>query len=283
MNIYETVNFKATALTEEHLRRETPSVYAAGPMAGVSPRYTFVPTAQIVDGLREQNWMPVSAEEQRIRMEARRGFQKHMLRFRRAEQMETLDEWNVELVLLNSHDRGCTYQLHAGIYRRVCANGLVMSEGSFEAIRFRHAGMLTSEVVQASFRLLEFVPKVTSLVQRFQERTLDARESLDLARHALLLRYPSVELAPVEAETLLKARRVVDEGNDLWRTVNRLQENLIHGGVSDFHRDGRGRVRPVRALRGIDSKLNLNKRLWSLAEQLANGEPLQIRESTGLN
>ena len=35
----------------------------------------------------------------------RRGFQKHMIRFRRAEQMQTLDEWNVELVLLNSHVR----------------------------------------------------------------------------------------------------------------------------------------------------------------------------------
>ena len=42
------------------------------------------------------------------------SFQKHMVRFRRAEQMQTLDEWNVELVLLNSHDAGCAYQLHAG-------------------------------------------------------------------------------------------------------------------------------------------------------------------------
>ena len=67
--------------------------------------------------------MPVAVEEQRIRNEARRGYQKHLIRFRRAEQMETLDEWNVELVLLNSHDTGCAYQVHAGIYRRICSNG----------------------------------------------------------------------------------------------------------------------------------------------------------------
>jgi hypothetical protein len=53
-----------------------------------------------VDGLREHDWVPVAVEEQRIRNEARRGFQKHLIRFRRAEQMETLDEWNTELVLL---------------------------------------------------------------------------------------------------------------------------------------------------------------------------------------
>lgn len=274
MTINDTTNFKATALTEETLRRQAPSVFASGPMAGVSSRYTFVPTARIVDGLREQDWVPVNVEEQRIRNETRRGFQKHLIRFRRAEQMETLDEWNVELVLVNSHDRGCAYQLHAGIYRRICSNGLVLSEGSFEAIRFRHAGLLGDEVVQASFRLLEYVPKVGELVQRFRARALDVRESLDLARHALLLRYPSVELAPVEAETLLKARRVEDEGTDLWTTMNRVQENLIHGGVSDFHRDRRGKLRSVRALRGIDSKVGLNKGLWGLAEHIADGDAL---------
>ncbi len=130
MKLNETSNFKGTALSEQTLRSQAPSIFASGPMQGVSSRYTFVPTARIVDGLREHDWVPVDVEEQRIRKEARRGFQKHLIRFRRAEQMQTLDEWNVELVLLNSHDRGCAYQLHAGIYRRICSNGLVMSEGS---------------------------------------------------------------------------------------------------------------------------------------------------------
>ena len=102
--------------------------------------------------------------------------------------METLDEWNVELVLLNSHDTGCAYQLHAGIYRRVCSNGLVLSEGSFEAIRFRHSGLQGDEIVQASFRLLDSMPKVAGLVQRFSARQLTDQESLSLAQHALLLR-----------------------------------------------------------------------------------------------
>ena len=274
MKLNETSNFKATALSEEILRSQAPSIFASGPMAGVSDRYTFVPTARIVSGLGEHDWVPVDVEEQRIRNEARRGFQKHMIRFRRAEQMETLDEWNVELVLLNSHDRGCAYQLHAGIFRRICSNGLVMSEGSFEAIRFRHSKLDTDEVVQASFRLLEYVPKVGELVNRFRYRALEARESLALAEHALVMRYGSLEKAPVEVDTLLKARRPEDEGTDLWSTLNRVQENLIRGGASDFHRDRRGKLRAVRALRGIDSKVGLNKGLWGLAERISNGETL---------
>jgi hypothetical protein len=283
MNFNDTSNFKATALSEQTLRAQAPSIFASGPMQGVSSRYTFVPTARIVDGLGEHGWVPVDVEEQRIRKESRRGFQKHLLRFRRAEQMATLDEWNVELVLLNSHDRGCAYQLHAGIYRRICSNGLVMSEGSFEAIRFRHSKLETDEVVRASFRLLEFVPKVGELVNRFRSRHLEVGESLDLARHAMLLRYPNASEGPVDAETLLKARRMEDEGTDLWTTMNRVQENLVQGGLSDFHRDRRGRMRSVRALRGIDSKVSLNKGLWGLAERLANGQPLESVEAMEMN
>ena len=283
MKINDTSNFKATALSEETLRIQAPSIFASGPMQGVSDRYTFVPTARIVDGLREHHWVPVDVEQQRIRTERRRGFQKHLIRFRRAEQMQTLDEWNVELVLLNSHDCGCAYQLHAGIYRRICSNGLVMSEGSFEAIRFRHSKLETDEVVRASFRLLEFVPKVGALVNRFREHLLNGHDSLEFARHALLLRYASVATSPVEPETLLKARRAEDESADLWSALNRVQENLIRGGVSDSRRDRRGRLRSVRGLNGIDSKVSLNKELWGLAERLANGQSLGSGTEVVLN
>jgi hypothetical protein len=196
--------------------------------------------------------------------------------------METLDEWNVELVLLNSHDTGCAYQLHAGIYRRICANGLVLSSDGFQALRFRHAGLDAEEVVQASFRLLEFLPQVGELVERFRARILEPPQALALAGHALLLRYASLAQAPVAPETLLTARRPEDEGDSLWATMNRVQEAVVRGGVSDGHRDRHGRLRSLRALRGIDSKVSLNQGLWRLAERLAAGETLPPAESVAL-
>ena len=278
----DTTNFKASALNEETLRTRAPSIFASGPMAGVSAKYAFVPTAEILTGLRDLNWVPVEVEEQRIRQEARRGFQKHLIRLRLAEQMETLDEWNVELVVVNSHDAGCAYQLHAGIYRRICSNGLVVSDQVFTALRFRHSGLLTGEVVQASLRLVEAMPHLGARIQRFRERLLEPRESLALAEQALLLRYPTVARSPIAPETLLQARRPEDEGADLWHATNRVQENLLRGGLSDNRRDRRGKLRSVRALRGIDSKVTVNRRLWSLAEQLADGKPLTVPESVAV-
>jgi hypothetical protein len=81
---------------------------------------------------------------------------------------------------------------------------------------------------------------------------------------------------------LLKAQRPEDEGTDLWNSFNAVQANLIRGGLSDRRYDRRGRLRRVKALRGIDSKVTLNKGLWDLAERVGNGIPLPEVESLAL-
>jgi hypothetical protein len=263
-----TTYFKATALTDEQLRLQAPSAFALSPMNGLSPRYRFVPTSEIVAGLREKNWVPTSVEQQRVRTEMRMGFQKHLLRFRRAEQMQTLDEWNAELVLTNSHDAGCAYIMQVGIYRRLCSNGLVISDDSFEAMRFRHAGLRVENVIEASFQVLEYIPRINLLIDKFRNCSLSDQQRIEFARQALLLRYANPELAPVEAQTVLVPRRAEDQSNNLWTVFNTVQENLVRGGISNSRRDRRGKLRTMRSLIGIDSRVSLNKALWSLAETL---------------
>lgn len=68
-------------------------------------------------------------------------------------------------MLTNSHDASCAYVLQVGIFRRICSNGLVVSDDSFEDIRFRHAGLQPEAVVQASFQILEFVPRLGGLIE----------------------------------------------------------------------------------------------------------------------
>ena len=186
-----TSNFKAEALTNDVLRLQAPSIFAERPMNGLSSRYTFVPTTEIIAGLREKSWLPVHTEQQRARSQLRFGFQKHLIRFRRAEQMQTLDEWNAELVLTNSHDAGCAYILQVGIFRRLCSNGLVVSDQEFEAIRFRHAHLRTEEVVAASFRILEYVPKLGALAEGKPLASLARRRHLNNST----LRYHKEKLA----------------------------------------------------------------------------------------
>ncbi len=256
-------------------------MFAAQAMPGVSSRYAFVPTVQLVRRLREAGWAPVSAVEQRIRIEERRGFQKHLIRFQRRDVVPVKGEYTPELCLPNSHDRSSAYQLHAGLYRFICANGMFVADGgSFERVSIRHAGFTPEEVIEASFRILDQVPVITASVEAFRARRLSEAESHAFAAAALRLRYDDLHAAPIGPEKLLESRRYEDAGENLWLVFNRAQENLLRGGLKDELRrreDGK-RFRRTRAITGLDQNIRLNKQLWELARRVAAGETRTLVE-----
>lgn len=260
-------------LDNDALRKAAPSIFAGEAMAGVSDRYSFLPTIEVVEAMRQAGWAPVQASEQRIRTEARQGFQKHVIRFQRFDHLSTAEVGQrPEVVLLNSHDRSSAYQLHAGIFRLVCSNGMIIADGTFAHVSIRHAGFTPERVIKASAEVLDDVPRLMDHVSSFQDRKLSEPERKAFAEAALLLRYDSLEEAPVRADKVLEHRRREDNGNDLWTTLNVVQENMIRGGLKDYSKrkpDGKRHPR-TRAVAGIDENVKLNKALWHLAEVLKN-------------
>ena len=264
---------KLQPLTDDQIRELAPSVFASEAWSGVSDKYSFVPTATVVSGMRDNGWLPVSAKQQLVRLDSRRGFQKHIIRFQRADQFGQVLDYRPEICLVNAHDRSSAYQLHAGLFRLVCRNGLVVADTTFEHISVRHVGFSPDQVIDASFRVLENIPQLAENVESFRARQLTTTEQRAFAEAATLLKYDDLQTAPISPEKLLVSRRYDDDGNDLWRTYNRVQENLIRGGLKDWSRrkaNGKrhSRTRPVT---GIDENVKLNKALWHLAETLKNG------------
>jgi hypothetical protein len=267
-------------LNDDQIRSVAPSVFAASPLPGVSQRYAFVPTAHVVSRLRESGWSAVQASEQVVRLDDRRGFQKHLLRFQRRDLQAVAGEYSPELVLINSHDRSSAYQLHAGLFRFVCGNGMIVADATFERVSIRHSGFTPDEVIEASFKLLDHVPAITARVDAFKRRQLDSAEMTALADAALRLRFEDTNKAPISSRKLLECRRAEDAGNDLWHVFNRLQEHLTCGGQRDWSRrreDGR-RFPRTRAISGLDQNIRLNCELWNLAERVANHEAITLAE-----
>jgi hypothetical protein len=278
MSLYSNYLPKAretVAISDEELRRVVPSIFASQPIEGVSDRYSFLPTSSILQGMRENGWVPVRAEEQSVRTEARRGFQKHLIRFARTEHLQTWEKNQVrpEVVLLNSHDKSSAYQLHCGLFRLVCLNGMVVADATFERISIKHSGFNPDSVIEASFKVLGAVPDIINKVQLFQDRILTDAERLALATGAATYRWEDLAKAPINPSMLLNPRRYGDEAKDLWTTFNTVQENIIRGGQRDYSRrrpDGR-RMPKSRAINGIDEDMKLNKALWQMAEVLRTG------------
>jgi hypothetical protein len=256
-------------LNDAILQAKAPSVFASQPMPGVSGKYTFLPTAQIVREMRANGWAPVDAQEQRVRLDDRRGFQKHLIRFQRRDILARVGEYAPEIALLNSHDRSSAYQIHAALFRFVCGNGLMVSDATCQNIRIRHSGYETDEVIQASFDILGKIPELSQQVERFKARRLTGAEQSEFAQSALTLRYAEQETAPIRPEKLLIPYRHEDKGDDLWRVFNCVQSNLVQGGQKDYTRRTAG-GRPfsrTRAITGLDQSVKINQALWGLAER----------------
>jgi hypothetical protein len=105
-----------TPLCDEQMRRAAPSIFAEGKHGSRSERYTYIPTIEVLRGLRREGFEPFMVAQSKSRIEGKTEFTKHMIRMRHAGQVNTRPEAN-EIILINSHDGASSYQMLAGVFR----------------------------------------------------------------------------------------------------------------------------------------------------------------------
>jgi hypothetical protein len=260
--MYNTRNL--SELNNLQIQHLAPSALAEAPAGHLTHRYAFFKTVDVVEGLRQAGWAPIMAQEQFVRDENRRGVQKHLIRFHRRDELALrlpkLDDSRIELILTNSHDGTSAYRLRVGVFRLVCLNGLVV---------IRHSNRTVSEVVNTSTEIAGFSDRIGDKLNAFRLRRLSTAERLQFAKSAIEIRYDSLEGAPVRPEVLLEPRRSLDYGDNLWVTLNVVHEGMLRGTRPDRRWaliQERDRAQGVRKVSGIDSQIDLNLKLWNLAE-----------------
>ena len=68
-------------LSEDQMRGATPSVFAEGKHASRSERYTYIPTIDVLRGLRKEGFEPFMVAQGKSRIEGKVEFTKHMVRY----------------------------------------------------------------------------------------------------------------------------------------------------------------------------------------------------------
>lgn len=249
-------------LSDDQIRAVVPSIFAENPHESRSERYSYIPTASVLAELRGEGFQPFMVCQTRVRHEDRREFTKHMIRLRHASQING-NEAN-EIILLNSHDGTSSYQMLAGMFRFVCHNGLVCGN-TLADVRVHHKGNVAEHVIEGAYEVLHSFEQVQESRDAMRLITLDEGEQELLARSALALKYDvQQKMTPVTEAQVLMPRRFGDGASDLWSTFNRIQENLLKGGLNG--RSAQGRRQSTRPVQGIDQNLRLNRALWMLAE-----------------
>lgn len=259
------VSFRShVPLTEAQIMAVAPSIYAEEKHASRSDRYTCIPTGDVLRGLEKEGFSPFMVCQARPRDADKHQHAKHMVRLRHASQIDSREA--NEIILLNSHDGSSSYQMLAGVFRFVCSNGMVSGD-TLSDIRIRHKGNIVANVVEGAFRVLEDFEQIGGQMEGMKALTLNPGEQNAFAHAALALKYDTeLAPAPVTESQILLPRRPEDAGRDLWTTFNRVQENMIKGGLRG--RSANGQVRQTREVTGIDQNIKLNRALWLLSEEM---------------
>ncbi|EBL1426561.1 DUF932 domain-containing protein [Salmonella enterica] len=249
-------------LTHEELMQYTPSVFGEDKHTSRSEKYTYIPTITLLENLRREGFEPFFACQSRVRDPGRRDYTKHMLRLRRAGQIT--GQQVPEIIILNSHSGESSFQLLPGMWRQVCANGLVCGQ-SFGEIRVPHRGDIADKVIEGAYNVLGVFDRVEEKREAMQSLLLPPPAQQALAKAALTYRFGE-EHQPVTATQILTPRRYEDRKDDLWSVFNRIQENLLKGGLPGH--TAKGKRTHTRAVNGIDGDIRLNRALWVMAEQM---------------
>ena len=275
-HMHSFINRNQTPLTLDEIAQRAPSALATRPYDAMSARYTYVPTLGIIEAMIAAGFRPFTATQSRTRVAGKGDFTKHLIRFRHSD-VGPLVVGDVvpEVVLINSHDGTSAYKLIAGLYRLVCSNGMMVSDGEIASINVAHKGDIIGEMIEGSHRLIAETQKSLGTVRNWTQLQLTDGEQQAFAESAHALRFADADgkiTTPITPTQLLEPRRREDVGSDLWHTLNRVQENVIAGGLHAIRRDAKGRrVRRVRTRRinGIDQDVRLNRALWALAGKMA--------------
>jgi len=255
-------------LTNEELKAKAPSLFQEQPHHEVSDKYHFISTIEIIENLRSKNWYPVSVSQSGVRQVEKDGFQQHYVRCQHFSDLINPKANVVELLLFNSHDKSKSFSISAGIYRYVCSNGLVIADSVFDSYKIKHLGDRNNDVENAVARIIEVKPKLLFKIAKFESIKLNKSEKEAFMQSALPLRFEN-HLELDNPNELLNPLRAEDTKDDLYTTLNVLQENLLSSKISGYNKDT-GRRFTSKEITSISKDVEINKGLWDIAERIAS-------------
>lgn len=258
-------------LNEEGL---VPSACAEHPSEITSPKYAYINTKDVISEVQKYGWSLVTQSQANTKKPERMGYQKHILIFEHPEFRDYADGVVVgrnQLVVRNSHDNTSSLQLFLGYMRLACANQIFAKsfgrEGFYETVKHIGNGDKTAEAITRFNLLVEKSKIFQSIIKQLGSRRLSESQQKDFAERVIDVRFNgSPFIKDVTPESILLPRRNEDIGNDAWTVFNRVQENIVKGGLvvktSKYHKkSGKPYVMTTRAIRSPSTLPDLNNRM----------------------
>jgi len=242
-----------------------------------SKKYNFINSQDIINQIVGNGFEHITTSFANTRKASKKGFQKHIMIFEHPKFL--VDEGNkLQLLVTNAHDGSSSLKFNLGVFRTVCANGLVVGD-SFHEVRILHSGINRSIYTTVLDDILKQSGNYVEMIRKMRSIQLTSKQMVELKDVAAKLRFRDIgKLKEVSSFQFLDFKRNEDSGTDLWTVFNVVQEKMIRGGIKytytkDEIRDNKvisiTKNSTTRAIKNFKQVEQLNKQLWNIAEKLA--------------
>lgn len=255
--------------TNAQLEEVAPAIFSTKARNTTSDLYQQVPTIDVLDRLSQAGYGVSFAQQKTARSADTEAYARHLVKLRPLDLFDTeakLGAHVPEVVIVNAHDATTSYQVFGGVFRFVCANGMMVGDQMVASQRVTHRGDAVAEVHTATQKVWEGLDSVAGWITKAQGVEWDRKQQLEYAARAGQIRYGDDVRNILDIEQLLRVRRPEDEGRDVWRVFNRVQENLLQGGQRTTTATGRNSTsRPVAR---VTKSVTYNRALWDLTAEM---------------
>jgi hypothetical protein len=236
-----------------------------------SDKYQQVTTFDVLQDVVPQGYEIANIDVAKTRKAETQGYQRHVVRLRNADYNETSD-FVPEIIIVNSHNGTSSFQVYTGFHVFACSNGLVAGDIGYSKF-VRHIGStVVYDVANAIYAAMRNVNEPLNAIERMKRKILSYEEKKNFVLMAIAARYGDDYLHQgyndYVTNRMLQVNRRADNGDDMWRVFNTVQEKLINGSYVVLPKDTpehRAKRAKIRKLSSIDAKVQLNRDLWDLA------------------
>lgn len=239
----------------------------------VSDRYVPIATQDVIDEIKKQagEVKITGFNNANVRKPGKDGFQKHAVICELPES-EMIDGTKMNIIIFNSNDRSTSLQIFMGTLRMACSNQMVWGEELTEPVRIRHTQKDWKESIKYLMDEYEIIKLETEeMIDNMMQTPMSYDDIARLVKKVNIeILDPDITGSLLDPLELNSVHRKEDIGNDAWHVFNRLQYNLLNGGIQRIieKEDDEGILFPhiskTHKVSDVTKQIDFNRKLHSL-------------------
>lgn len=251
-------------IDESTLRVVVPALYATQPHSNMSDRYAYANTRELIEPLLKRGWRVGTAGQAKTRAHEKLSTTNFMLSlFHPSHTLEHVAS-QPRIIVQDSHDGTKALRINLGIFRYVCANGLIIGDSLYHRRIKHNSNDIIGDALMAFDETIESVDKLKQLTERLSH-TITIDRMVSFAEDAYHIRYTDdpTDGRKFNPNRLLYTRRTEDSYRTAWNVFNVVQENLLKGGQQYYTSSMRKST--IREITSIHESTRVNQELFDLA------------------